>query len=221
MGHDEGVRTMVARDLVKSGQAHVTEVAGTGKIVEFLVKKGFPQAVADHVGALHWRREQGPSYPGKDTWPESEVVERRPDTVLLEAAMRRNLGRPSTWATHIENFMGRDLVDAEMNLTDKGRKWIAGSPQALLDPRVSVAIENACEKVSEQMMETPGREPWEVLAERIVAALPEGIRAPLAASVASEAPKPRVDHLARFQETVGLEEALQRRAVRTFAPPQS
>lgn len=215
-GQEEGLRTLVGRGLVRSGQVHETELGVGAKAGKHLAGLGFPQEVCDAVAALEWRREHGPRFPGQETWPESRVITRRPDTVLLEAAVKAGLGRPSTWASHIEAFMGRGLVDEDLNVTDKGREWIASSPPALLDPRISAAIENACEKSVKGMMEDPEREPWEILAQRIVDALPDEVRKPLRAAIASEPPRPREDPLSPFRQTEGLEDMLARAKERTY-----
>jgi len=221
-GHDEGLRTMVGRDLIKSGQQHVIQIAATETLRTHLLRLSFPKAVVEHVCALHWRREEGPRYPGQETWPESGIIERRPDTVLLEAAIKAGIGRPSTWAKHIDGFMARGLVDEQLRLTAKGREWIAASPAELLDPRVSNAIETACEKGAPGIADDPSREPWEVLAERIVSSLPEAIRSPLVNAIADEPPRPRQNPIA-FAATMSLEEALEQR--RSYAyrpqPPQA
>jgi DNA topoisomerase-1 len=218
-GQEEGLRTMIGRDIVKSGQRHVIEVAATSSIRNFLVERGFSTLVADHVAGLHWRREDGPRYPGQETWPESSVVTRRGDTVVLETAITAGLGRPSTWARHVESFMSRGLVTDDLALTAKGQEWVAGSPAELLDPRISVAIENACEKGLAGMMDHPDREPWEILSERIVAALPDQIKRPLTAAVASEPPHPKQNPLEPYVQTVGLDEILaQRTRAYTHAP---
>ncbi len=176
LGHDEGVRTMVARDMVKSGLAIREERPTSMNLVPWLVNKGHSPAVAQWVADMPWRREVGPMYPGKETYPESAVERRRPDTVLLERAVAAGLGRPSTWANHVETFMNRGLVDENLALTAKGRNWVAKSPPDLLDPRISAAIERACEDVREPMMNDPAREPWEINAERIVRALPPAVK---------------------------------------------
>src|SRR3546814_3466538 len=111
---------------------------------------------------MDWRRERGPRYPGQEAWPQSEVVIRRSDTVLLEAVVKAGLGRPSTWANHVETFLSRGLVDDEMKLTDKGRAWVVASPPELLDPRISAAIERACDHAPAGLTEDPDREPWEI-----------------------------------------------------------
>lgn len=217
-GQEEGLRTMIGRDIVKSGQRHVIEVAGTSSIRSFLIDKGFSTQIADHVSGLHWRREDGPRYPGQETWPESTVITRRSDTVVLETAITAGLGRPSTWARHVDSFMNRGLVTEDLALTAKGQEWVAGSPAELLDPRISVAIENACEKGIAGMMDHPDREPWEILSERIVEALPERIKRPLVAAVSVEPPHPKQNPLEPYVQTVGLDEILAKRRTYTYAP---
>jgi len=218
-GHEEGLRTMIGRDIVRSGQRHVIEVAGASSIKSFLINQGFSTVVAEHVAGLHWRREDGPRYPGQETWPESSIVTRRPDTVVLETAITAGLGRPSTWAKHVDAFMSRGLVTDDLALTGKGEDWIAGSPAELLDPRISVAIENACEKGISGMMDHPDREPWEILSEKIVEALPERIKRPLISAVSSEPPHPKKNPLEPYVQTVGLDELMeQRKRAYTYAP---
>ncbi len=217
VGDYEGLRTLIARDLIKTGQSHVTEEAFGDPARDHLLKLGYSQEIAEFVGNLPWRKEEGPRYPGQESWPESEVVERRPDTVLLEAAINRGLGRPSSWATHITKFMEDGVVNDQLQLTAKGREWVAKSPPALLDPRISAAIENACEKVQPEMLDNPHREPWELLAERIVTALPAQIREPLVRSVEIEKPRPKVDRTAVFRTTVGLDEVLEKTKEKVFA----
>lgn len=207
-GHEEGLRTLVGRDLVRTGQVHVTETGIGEKAGRHLATLGFAKQVCDLVGGLEWRRENGPRYPGQESWAASSLVERRTDTVLLEAAVGIGLGRPSTWANHVETFMSRGLVESDLTLTEKGRQWAAGSPPALLDPRISAAIEAACEKSFKGMMEDPEREPWEMLAERIVTALPEDIRKPLMSSIAGEPPRPRADPVEFYAPAASLDDLL-------------
>nr|WP_250808007.1 toprim domain-containing protein [Neorhizobium tomejilense] len=208
-GFDEGIRTLVARDLVRSGQSHTVQL-GVGETAgKFLVTQGFPNAVCDFVASLHWRREEGPRFPGQESWPKSGVVERRQDTVLLRAAIDHGLGRPSTWDKQIEKFLERGLVDGDFKLTAKGRHWVAASPGLLLDPRISAYIEDACEKTLSGMMDHPEREPWEILAERIVSVLPDEIRKPLFAAVDAEPLHPKEDPTAQFRKTTTLDDILQ------------
>jgi len=215
-GFGEGLRTLVGRDLVRSGQTHTVQL-GVGETAgKHLATLGFPKDVCDFVAKLHWRREEGPRYPGQESWPKSGVVHRRQDTVLLEAAVAHGLGRPSTWATQIEKFLERGLVDGEFKLTAKGREWAAASPSLLLDPRISAYIEDACEKTLGGMMDHPDREPWEILAERIVSVLPPEIRTPLFAAVDGEPPRPREDPTAPFRKTMTVDDIMSATREKTY-----
>ncbi|NTF17551.1 type IA DNA topoisomerase [Agrobacterium rubi] len=223
-GHEEGLRTLVARDLIKTGQTHVVEKGVGATAAAHLRSKGFAAEVCEHVGKLHWRRETGPRYPGQESWPKSRTWSRRPDTVLLEAAVEKGLGRPSTWANHITKFMERQLVDDDLQLTAKGREWIARTPPILLNPQISAAIEQACERSVAGMMEDPDREPWEILSEKIVGALPPEVSGPLFAAVDVEPPRPKVDPLAPYApaepapETIGLDEILEKTKDYNYGP---
>lgn len=208
-GHDEGLRTLIARDLVKSGQVHELQYGVGDRAGSHLKQLGFHNDVAKYVAGLEWRREIGPQYPGQETWPNSKVIARRADTVLLEHAVAAGLGKPSTWANHIDRFMNRGLVDEDLNLTRKGKQWIAASPPALLDPRISAAIEQACDRVLKGMMDDPDREPWEILTEKIVSALPVQLRIPLTNAVENVPPHPKQDPLEPFRDTVGLDSILE------------
>ena len=198
LGADDGVRAMIARDLVRSGQRHTVETPGAEKLEPFLIGEGFSREVASLVSKLPWRREVGPRYPGQESWPKSGIVRRPAEAVLLEAMIETGLGRPSTWANHVDGFIGNGVVTDELALTEKGRRWIEGSPESLLDPRISVALEAAFERVPKDGTYDPDREPWEVLADKIVAVLPEDLSGPLRNAVAPEGPRERRD----FRETI-------------------
>jgi DNA topoisomerase-1 len=217
VGDHEGMRVMIARDLVKTGQSHVIEEAFGSVAGDHLRKLGFSEAISDFVAKLPWRREVGPRYPGQEAWPESKVIDRLPETVLLEAAMKKGLGRPSTWARHIENFMKDGLVDNELNLTDKGKIWAAGSPAVLLDPRLSSAIETACERVTDAIMIDPNREPWELLSEKIINALPADIKQNLIEAVKDVKHRPKNDLTALYRSTVGLDSVLEAAKEKTYS----
>jgi DNA topoisomerase-1 len=204
MGSDEGVRALIARDLVRTGQHHTVEHAIAARVERFLLAESFQPDVARFVAALDWRREKGPRYPGQESWTASGVVTRRADAVLLEAAMEAGLGRPSTWANHIDGFLGRGLVDADLALTSKGRAWIAASPVAMLDPRVSAAIEKACEMQDPRLYADPSREPWEASASRILGALPPELKTRARAFSDAEVPRPRRDFKALAEPGIDL-----------------
>jgi DNA topoisomerase-1 len=131
--------------------------------------------------------------------------------------MKKGLGRPSTWSRHIENFMKDGLVDSQLKLTDKGKAWAAASPDVLLDPRLSAAIESACERVTEAIMLDPNREPWELLSEKIIKALPADIREKLIEAVADVKQRPKIDLTAMYKSTVGLDEVLEKAKEKTYS----
>jgi DNA topoisomerase-1 len=195
--------------MIKSGQVHELQFGVGERAGNHLVKIGFSKDISEYVSKLEWRREVGPQYPGQETWPESKVTIRRADTVLLQHAVDAGLGKPSTWANHIDKFMNRGLVDEDLNLTKKGREWIAASPPALLDPRISAAIEQACDRVLKGMMDNPDREPWEILSEKIINALPDQLKKPLITIIEKTPVHPRQDPIAPFRETIGLENIIE------------
>jgi DNA topoisomerase-1 len=227
-GFDEGLRTLVARDLVRSGQSHAVQL-GVGELAgRHLATLGFSNAVCDFVAKLHWRREVGQRYPGQEAWPKSTVIERRHDTVLLELAKDHGLGRPSTWAGEvivdgvrkptgiIDKFISRKLVDENFQLTEKGKKWVAASPPLLLDPRISAYIEDACEKTLSGMMDHPEREPWEILAERIVSVLPPEIQQPLYNAIDAVPRHSKDDPTAAFRKTTTVDDIMRATREKTY-----
>lgn len=199
LDEEEKVRSLVARDLVKNGQKHIIETANTNSIEIFLIEKKFSKEVAKYIGNLHWTREQGPRYPGQEAFPKSSIINRRPDVVILENMMKNNLGRPSTWGTHIDKFIKRELVDENLKLTKKGKEWLQNSPKSLLNVKLSAAIEDACEKSTEAMFEHPTKEPWEILSEKIVNSLPLEVKQPLINSIKNEKPHAKKDLLERYK----------------------
>lgn len=214
MGTEEGLRTLIGRDLAKAGTTRKVEKADATPLRQFLISEGFSEPVAQFVVSLDWRRDMGPRYPGQESWAESRVIQRRPDTVLLEAAIEAGLGRPSTWARHVDAFMTRGLVDNNLNLTAKGKAWIAASPEELLDVRMSAAIERACETTALSNSSTKAA-PWETLAGRIVTALPGRLKDAVAKTTATTGARSRRDYSADAQlADVGLTDKPQTEAVR-------
>ena len=185
LGADEAISTLITRGLFSTISASQREVAGASAISSFLLQLGFSAEVAQLVASLEWTREVGPRYPGQKSWVESELVKRRADTAILEKIVSIGLGRPSTWANHVETFLSRGLVDDELKLTEKGVVWMRSSPRELLNPSTSIAIERACEAmVGHQASSFPfGREPWEQLAAEIVSSLPPSLSAPIASFI--------------------------------------
>ena len=198
---DEGVRILVAGDLVRAGQSQVVETPDLGPLDDFLRSRGFPDIVVEMVLSLKWKREKGPRYPGQESWLQGETYERHPAAVLTDRLLEEGLGRPSTWASHVDGFLSRGLVDDSLSLTDKGRQWIAGSPPLLLEPRMSAAIERACER-GDMAKPGPGELPWEALARTIVGKLPPAIRTPLEEAASLHEVKTRPDPWAGLRNPV-------------------
>ena len=217
LGGDERVRALVAADLVKAGMEHSRETAFASALAPFLRAQGFSAEVADFIAGMRpaadgttvtWHREHGPSYPGQDQWAQSGVERRRPDTALLEAVVKAGLGRPSTWASHVAKFVERGLADDDLKLTAKGRAWVKGSFPPLLDPRLSAAIEVACERVDPSLFDDPEREPWEVMVDQIVNLLPPAVRDPIREAVAVEPPRRKIDWVQKLDARPDLLERL-------------
>lgn len=217
LGADEGMRTLVAADLVKAGMEHSRETAFASALGPFLRAQGFSGEVADFIAGLRpaasgatvtWHREHGPAYPGQDQWAQAGIERRRPDTVLLEAIVKAGLGRPSTWPRHVANFMERGLADDDLKLTSKGRAWVQGSFPPLLDPRLSAAIEAACERVDPSLFDDPDREPWEVMVDQIVNLLPPAVRDPIREAVSAEPPRKKIDWVEKLDARPDLVERL-------------
>ncbi len=193
LGLNEGVRQMVARDLVTSGRVATVHHAATSELQAFLLRTGFSEEVATYITGLDWRRDHGPTV-SREAWGKSAIIRRRPDAAVLEAAIRHGLGTPSTWGDHIKRFINRGLVDDDLRLTQKGRDWLKASPPALLDVRIAAAIEKAIESPLPASVATQsGLEPWQTQARRILMALPEAIRLPILATVDVDAPAPGID----------------------------
>ena len=176
LGDDLGVRNLVARNFVRSSQKRVIEKGHTKTIYDFLLSEGFSKEVSLYVAKADWTREVGPRFPGQESWGKNEIQERMPETVLLEKVIEKGLGKPSTWANHIENFMSKGLVNSNLELTSKGQEWVSKSPKELLDPRLSSAIEKACDRIIPSIMNSDEKEPWSGLAEKIINAVPDNLK---------------------------------------------
>ncbi|EPX84007.1 DNA topoisomerase [Salipiger mucosus] len=189
LGDDHGVRTMVARNMVRSSLSRERQAAHSAEIEDFLKTQGFDDKVSKFVASRNWTREIGPRFPGEKTFQESSTTQRMPETVLLEKAVALGLGRPSTWANHIDSFMSRGLCDDNLQLTDKGQAWAAASPDELLNPQLSNLIEKACDRILPEMMDDPDREPWSILAEKIAGSLPDNLSNQMLGDLEPDAPR--------------------------------
>jgi hypothetical protein len=144
-----------------------------------------------------WRR------PGMEDTREPGVYRLPADAAALRVMVENQLGRPSTWPDHVKNFVGRELVDADMKLTAKGRFWLQSTPAALLDPKTSRRIEDVLNRAGGQGR-SGGRSdglpdpapaaavdreddrplvdptPWVTLTHRAIVKLPKSLRARIA-----------------------------------------
>jgi DNA topoisomerase-1 len=187
MDPDEGLRIMVARDLVRAGQQQVVESPDLEPLRRFLLARGFQPIIIEMICSLKWKREKGPRYPGQEAWTQSEVYERDPAAVLLDRIVEAGIGRASTWASHVDGFMARGLIDENMELTAKGQRWMELSPPHLLNPQLSAVIEKAFErKALSTMNPLPGELPWETMARNIVTRLPSELKSPILEKLAAQ-----------------------------------
>lgn len=194
MSAEEGVRLLIARGIARAGMKHKYQRA-KGEIVEkFLLSKGIPIKAAKYVGSLEWTRDLGSTIPGKKRWQKSEVYKRRSDAVLLETALKHNLGKPSTWGTHVEAFLKLGLVNSDLALTERGKEWLSRSPVELLDPEFSARIEEACDYVDQDIFKVRGKTPWQASAERIVKSLPPAITDRIIGAISGIPAKPEPDY---------------------------
>ena len=173
IGPGEGIRVLIGRDLVPCGEKRKVQKHRKGDIFRHLVDRGIPEKVASFVDDLEWERDFGTPRPGEKTENESRIVRRRIDSVILESCIGHDIGKPSTWPGHIQNFIDRGIVDGNLQITDIGRDMMAHTPGVLLNPAFSRAVMKACEVAVEN---SGDREPWEVLAEKIVSSMPSSVR---------------------------------------------
>lgn len=198
MGHVEGVRVLIGRDLVKCGQRHTREIADTSPLDAFLTGQGVAQGVRELLLKAEWYREQGPVYPGRESYVESGVETLPTETAILSACLGANLGRASTWSSHVGNFAESGLVEIRENalvLSDRGQALANRLPQELMSARLSSAIEGICDRGRDALKgDYQGREPWEVLAGSIIKALPASISGPILNELTPEIPREDFRH---------------------------
>lgn len=172
IGPGEGIRVMVARDLVPCGEKRRVEKHKKGIIDNFLIQKGFSKEVSDFIDNLDWERDFGQPVPGESENKQSQLVQRRIDSVILESCLKHDIGKPSTWPNHIQNFIDKGLVDENLDITQLGQEFINRTPAILMNPVFSQAIMKACDMT----LSSSNGEPWEALAKKIVNALPGNIK---------------------------------------------
>lgn len=172
IGPAEGIRVLIGRDLLLSGEKRKVQKHKKGVIPPYLESKGIPHDVAVYLDNLDWERDFGQPVPGENKSNDSYIETRRIDSVILETCLHHDIGKPSTWPNHIQNFIDKGLVDSDLNLTALGQEVLRQTPDILLNPKFSQAIMKACEAD----VKLDGDEPWDTLAKRIVNALPGDIK---------------------------------------------
>lgn len=194
LGASEGIRVLIARNLVQCGQKNKVYFHVKGPLKAYLMKNGFSEEVASLIDGLPWTKTLANRMAGQGA--KKGLFKRRIDTVLLEKCVEAGLGRPSTYAKHIQNFMDSGLIDASANLTEEGRSILAKTPKIMLGTKLSQAIEKACTTKIEASNEDT---PWVDLATRIVNALPPELKAAIAPVLQPEQEQQR-EHTTPAQE---------------------
>mgnify|MGYP001233288163 CR=1 FL=1 len=184
MGGPEAIRTMIAQNLYRAGLPARVGVHRPGVIKDFLMKNGLSEDVALFVDRQNWSRDIGPRKPGPAQ--KNGLVRRRADTALLEACVEAGIGRPSTYAAHIDNMLSNGLIDQNLRLTDQGKVLLAKTPATLLNPAFSRAIEAACHGTPPPA--APGVEPWQALAAKIVSKMPGDVGSTILNTIRQTAP---------------------------------
>jgi DNA topoisomerase-1 len=90
---------------------------------------------------------------------------------ILRGLLAFGLGRPSTYASHVDGLLDRGLVDGRGAITEKGMRWLRASPSALRDPALSREIEALC-RVQVAGEET-NPEPWKLRFAEVMRQVPE------------------------------------------------
>jgi DNA topoisomerase-1 len=93
---------------------------------------------------------------------------------ILRGVLAFGLGRPSTYASHVDGLLDRDLVDGRGVITEKGMRWLNASPRELRDPALSRRLEELCRVPVEGEESSP--EPWKVRFGEVMRQVPEGPR---------------------------------------------
>lgn len=170
VGGAEGIRVLIARGLMNAGQKQKTATHKKGPLAAFLIAQGLTSDIAQLIDDLPWIKTRQLRMAGNKT--KHGVFKRRTDTIILEKCVENGIGRPSTYAKHIEEFVNAGLVDIHTaRLTKAGEALLEKTPNALCNPAFSQAIEKACRTPMKN-----GDAPWKELSARIVRNLPLEIR---------------------------------------------
>jgi DNA topoisomerase-1 len=113
---EERVLAVIGRNLVASGVQQVIQKPDLEGYPEWMKKLEFERVEK----ALPWERNL-----------KARMVDYDPEAAAMLAMMKTGVGRPSTLVSHAEKFMSRGLVDANFNLTEKGRDWVKALPPSI------------------------------------------------------------------------------------------
>ena len=132
----EQVMVHIARNLVDCGVRCTLEQPALGSL----------QKLPDGLAGLPWHRktEMGVRlYPV--VVPEAGFKPWTQEQSLLHLMHKNGLGRPSTVVEHVNKFVARGLVDAEFELTAKGRDWCANVGQLFQHQNLARLVEEYLE----------------------------------------------------------------------------
>jgi len=90
---------------------------------------------------------------------------------ILRGLLDFGLGRPSTYASHVDGLLDRGLVDGRGAITEKGMRWLRASPNALRDPALSRELETLCRV--QVTGEEISLEPWRLRFGEVMRHVPE------------------------------------------------
>lgn len=138
---EEQILTLITRQIIKCGLPVTYERP---------MSKDIPVKWRD----MPWQRQVNQS---KTFWPEKEVQVGfnglNKEQSLLYFACKHDLGRPSTMITHIDKFIGRDLVDPSFRLNKKGLDWHENISKLFSNTNISTLVEQYLEVTKKPVFE--------------------------------------------------------------------
>lgn len=154
MSVDDAIISIITRRQIES--------FGAGNVVRVL-PTSFPPSFSNNVTTLGWEREIALGLPWGAEQLEFEqsftpecgafIQLRNREIVLIESIMHNDIGRPSTYTSHISNFLKKGWVDRSFDLTEDGKtylKWVEKTEKNIINPLVSRGIFDAMTFVNEE-----------------------------------------------------------------------
>lgn len=130
--HD-AVRTLIGRTMVASGMVVGIQKPNAAQL------PAWARGMAWHRPATTqpaWLAEMAPK-PGYRQYTAQMAA--------LKVMLATGLGRPSTWATHASKFSSRGMLDHNLKLTPKARRWLRHSPHELTSAGFAIHVDRATE----------------------------------------------------------------------------